>query len=199
MLDTSAAAAMLPRVRNSTHEAVGIATTVGVCAAVAAPPLSCAAAITAALYASWMPDVDQSDTRIHRLTRLERRNVLARAVGFVLRAPLRLLALVAPHRGFTHWLLTGVLVTAVAAVLVGAVAPSLAAPVALGVACGYLMHALADACTPHGAPLLGPFSTRSVHLLPRGLRITTGGAGDTAVLIVATVAAAYVALTQLLL
>jgi membrane-bound metal-dependent hydrolase YbcI (DUF457 family) len=165
------------------------------CSATAARPLACAAAIAAAVYASRLPDVDEPGARIHRRTRLERRHFLAATLGTVLRAPLWLLSL-APHRGFTHWLTTGALVAVACGALAALVMPVLSVPVMLGVACGYLAHTLADACTPSGAPLLGPFSMRRVHLLPRRLRIVTGGPGDTAVMLAALAAATLVAYSQ---
>jgi membrane-bound metal-dependent hydrolase YbcI (DUF457 family) len=73
----------------------------------------------------------------------------------------------------------------------------LAGPVAIGAGCGYCAHLLADACTPHGAPLLGPFSARRIHLLPGRLRVATGGAGDLLVLITATLTAAALGLVVL--
>lgn len=57
-----------------------------------------------------------------------------------------------------------------------------------------MAHLLADACTPHGAPLFGPVSSRRVHLLPPGMRVTTGGSGDLVILMVATLAAAALGL-----
>ena len=64
----------------------------------------------------------------------------------------------AEHRGATHWLLSAAAATILLAGAAGALWPPLVLPVAIGVGCGYCAHLLADACTPHGAPLLGPFS-----------------------------------------
>lgn len=181
--------------RNATHEAVGAAGAIGVCAAAAAPPVACAVTVIAALYASWLPDVDEGGARIHRRTRLERRHWPVLLLGTVLRIPLRLLAR-ASHRGFTHWIATGLLVAGAAGALTSRFVPAVWVPITAGVACGYLLHLLADACTPAGAPLLGPFTTRRVHLLPRGWRIVTGGAGDTTVMLLALAAAAVVVSSQ---
>ncbi len=67
----------------------------------------------------------------------------------------------------------------------GAVWPPIALPVAIGIGCSYLANLLADACTPHGAPLLGPISGRRVHLLPSQHRV---GFGEVMMLIIATLA-----------
>ena len=91
----------------------------------------------------------------------------------------------AQHRGATHWLLSATAATIVLAGAAGALWPPLVLPAAIGVGCGYCAHLLTDACTPHGAPLLGPFSARRIHLLPPLCRVPTGGAGDLLVLIAA--------------
>ena len=89
------------------------------------------------------------------------------------------------HRGATHWLSTGLAVTAVFAVVAGVVDAVLVLPVAAGLGAGYMLHLLADACTPHGVPLLGPFSTRKRHVLPKRWRIPTGSGRETVVCLAA--------------
>jgi inner membrane protein len=75
------------------------------------------------------------------------------------------------HRGITHTL-------AIAAVF-GLVSWYLLPPlVALVMAGGYLSHLLLDALTPSGVPLLWPLTWAPVKLLPRGLRIRTGGMAE---------------------
>jgi membrane-bound metal-dependent hydrolase YbcI (DUF457 family) len=69
--------------------------------------------------------------------------------------------------------------------------------VVIGVGSGYGAHLLADACTPYGAPPLGPFSARRVHLLPHLCRIPTGSASDLLVLVGAIVTAAALSLQVL--
>jgi len=179
------------------HEAVGAAATLAVCAAVDSGGLVAAAAVCASLLGSRLPDADQPGARIHRRTRLERRSLVARLPGRVLRLPLTIFAAFAQHRGATHWLLSGAATTIVLASTAGALWPPLTLPVAIGAGCGYCAHLLADACTPHGAPLLGPFSARRVHLLPPRMRVVTGGAGDLLVLIAATLTAAALGLLVL--
>ncbi|MDQ3678391.1 MAG: metal-dependent hydrolase [Actinomycetota bacterium] len=176
--------------RNLTHEAVGAAATLAVCVAADSGALVATGAVGVSLLGSRLPDVDQLGARIHRRTRLERRNLTARLIGGVLRLPVTIFAALAAHRGATHWLLSGTVVMIALAAAAGAVWPPIALPVAIGTGCGYLAHLLADACTPHGAPLLGPFSRRRVHLLPSGRRVLTGGQGDLLVLATATLTAA---------
>ena len=183
--------------RNLTHEAIGAAVTLAVCAAADSGGLVATGAVCASLLGSRLPDADQPGARIHRRTRLERRSLAAGLAGAVLRLPMTIFAAFTTHRGATHWLLSGAVVTIVVAGAARALWPPLALPIAIGAGCGYAAHLLADACTPHGAPLLGPFSGRCVHLLPPRMRLVTGGAGDLFVLTVATVAAAALGLLVL--
>lgn len=72
------------------------------------------------------------------------------------------------HRGITHTLAALLIVSMVAFV----VAPArLVIPIALG----YGSHLIADGITKSGIPLFLPLSEDDFHLLPRRLRITTGG------------------------
>lgn len=183
--------------RNPTHQAIGAASTLAVCAALDCGRLAAIVAVCTSVLGSRLPDVDQPGARIHRRTSLERRHRIARLTGRVLRLPLTIFAAVAQHRGATHWLLSAAVTTIVLALAAGALWAPLALPVAIGTGCGYGAHLLADACTPHGAPLLGPFSTRRVHLLPHTQRIATGGIGDHLVLIAAALAAATLGLMVL--
>jgi len=176
---------------------VGAAVTLAVCAAVDSGGLVAAAAVCASLLGSRLPDADQPGARIHRRTRLERRSLIARLAGRVLRLPMTIFAALAQHRGATHWLLSGAATTIVLAGAAGALWPPLRLPVFIGAGCGYGAHLLADACTPHGAPLLGPFSARRVHLLAPRMRVMTGGAGDLLVLMAATLTAAALGLLVL--
>lgn len=172
--------------RNVTHEAVGGAATLAACAALGSGVLVAAGATCVSLLGSRLPDIDQRGARIHRRTRIERRSLSAALVGRLVRLPMTIFACLAHHRGATHWLLTGAATTVALAAAAAALWPTLALPVATGIGCGYGAHLLADACTPHGAPLLGPISIRRVHLLPVGHRVATGGRGDLLVLLTAT-------------
>jgi membrane-bound metal-dependent hydrolase YbcI (DUF457 family) len=176
-------------VRNLTHEAIGAAVTLAVCAALDSGALVATGAVGASLLGSRLPDADQLGTRIHRRTRVERRSRVAALAGRVLRLPMTIFARLAKHRGATHWLLSAAAATIALAGAAGAVWASLTLPVAIGAGCGYGAHLLADACTTGGAPLLGPFSLRRVHLLPRGHRVATGGPADVLMLIAATLTA----------
>lgn len=184
-------------VRNLTHEAIGGAASLAACVAVQTGPLVATGAFCVSLLGSRLPDLDQPGARIHRRTRLERRSFSAAATGSVLRVPVTIFARVAKHRGATHWLVTGAAVTIALTLASAAVWSTFGLPVAIGIGCGYGAHLLADACTPHGAPLLGPFRARRVHLLPSGHRIVTGGLGDLLVLITATLMAAALGLVVL--
>ena len=104
-----------------------------------------------------------------------------------MRLPLTAFAGLAQHRGATHWLVSAAAATIILAGAAGALCPPLVLPVAIGVGCGYCAHLLADAGTPHGSPLLGPFSARRVRLLPPFCRIPTGSAGDLLVLVAAII------------
>lgn len=72
------------------------------------------------------------------------------------------------HRGLTHTLLFAVLV---------AVATMLFIPNTIGwaIVAGYTSHLVGDAVTRRGIPLLWPLSGQPFFLLPRLLRISTGG------------------------
>lgn len=183
--------------KSLTHEAVGGAATLAACAAVDSGGLVATGAFCASLLGSRLPDIDQRGARIHRRTQFERRSITVALAGGVLRLPMTIFAALAKHRGATHWLLSGAAATIVLAAAAGAISPGLTLPVAIGTGCGYSAHLLADACTPHGAPLLGPFSTRRVHLLPPGHRMVTGGPGDLVMLITATLTAAALGLAVL--
>lgn len=76
-------------VRNTTHEAVGAAVTLGYLAAVDSGRLAAAAAVRASLLGSCLPDADQSGTRIHRRIRLERRSLIVWLAGAALHRPIR--------------------------------------------------------------------------------------------------------------
>ena len=142
--------------RSRTHEAVGVAVTLAACAVTHSGALAAGCAASAPLLGSRLPDIDQLGARIHRRSRLERRSLSAAIAGATLRLPLTLFAAGARHRSVTHWLLSAAVVTLLLAALAAAAWPPLMLPIALGTGCGYVAHVVADACTPHGAPLLGP-------------------------------------------
>lgn len=156
--------------RNVTHEAVGAAVTLAVCAAVDSGPLAAAAAVCASLLGSRLPDADQPGTRICRRTRLERRSLIASLAGGALRLPMTAFAGLAQHRGATHWLLSAAAATIILTGAAGALSPALVLPVAIGVGRGYCAHLLADACTTRRAtarPLQYSPRASAATLLPR--------------------------------
>jgi len=161
-------------VRNATHQLVGVTCALGVSQALGLETVQTAAVSITAVCGSWLPDADRLGTRVHRRSLLERRSLLAGALGVVARTPLWALALLGRHRGITHSLLACVLVGAAAAAL-GVALPSPGLALAGGLALGYLAHVLADACTPSGVSLWAPFGPRTVWLVPRPARIPTGG------------------------
>ncbi len=160
--------------KNVTHETVGATGALAVCTIASADILTTAGCVLVSVLGSRLPDVCQLGSKIHRKTSWERRNPLVALAGFVLRLPMKLFAVLAQHRGSTHWLSTGAVLTAACAVAASAVDFRLLLPVAAGLGAGYTLHLLADACTPHGVPLLGPFTKKKVHLLSKQHRIPTG-------------------------
>jgi membrane-bound metal-dependent hydrolase YbcI (DUF457 family) len=164
-------------VRNTTHQLVGVTCALGASRALGLEALDTVAAGAAAVCGSWLPDADRLGTRVHRRSRLERRTLLAAAVGLVARLPLVAFALVARHRGVSHSLVACALVGAAAAAL-GLALPPPAPALAGGLALGYGAHVLADDCTPAGVALLAPFARRRVWLVPARARLRTGSARE---------------------
>lgn len=139
-----------------THAALGI--TVGLALAVATrqPPLETLALAGIVGLAALAPDIDHP------------RSDMRRKLGVVGHIGLFWLS----HRGLTH--------TLAALVGVAAAALHLAPPLlALAAILGYASHLVADMLTPTGLPLLWPVYRRSVHLLPRPLRIRTASKTET--------------------
>lgn len=80
--------------------------------------------------------------------------------------PARLLLFWVKHRGVTHSLILLGIVTVLAQKYLGFYGLALGA--------GYASHLLGDMATREGVPLLWPYGRR-LHILPPGLRLTTGG------------------------
>lgn len=131
-----------------THEAIGVATALGVCALTGPTPMQGAVLVGCSFATSRLPDRLEFGVLPHR-------------------GP--------THWLLTAGLV--IVVLTLAASLTVDTRP-FAGTVMAGVACGYLMHLAADCCTVSGVPLYGPFSGRDRHLLPRGHRFVTGKAGD---------------------
>lgn len=181
-------------VRNATHELVGVSLAVAAGRVLDTGSLETAGLAAAALFGSWLPDVDRLGARVHRRTRIERRKRLVGGAGAVLRLPLRMFALLVPHRTITHSAAACAAVAALAALVASPAGASVAVVVAAGVAIGYASHVATDACTPAGVSLWAPLSLRRVWLLPRRARIRTGSWREAAF---AAVAAAALALALL--
>lgn len=82
------------------------------------------------------------------------------------------------HRGWTHSPPLAIALTTGSLILGPHVLPDLRG-VGAAFAAGYLSHLVADGLTIRGIPLWWPGAGRpSLHLLPRGLRVRTGGAGE---------------------
>ena len=164
----------LARVRNVTHELIGVSAAIGAAKVARLGPAAISAAAAAAVYGSWLPDIDQFGTRVHRRSRLERRSLVAGAVGALLRLPLVAFGALASHRAATHSALACVAVTGGVGLALTPLGLAVAPIVAGGMGLGYAAHVLADACTPAGVRLWWPLSRRRVWLLPAGRRIATG-------------------------
>lgn len=75
------------------------------------------------------------------------------------------------HRGATHWLLTGAILTFFAWLLGKAfLLPQI--PMWFGI--GYFSHIFFDMLTVRGLKSMRPFFKRTLHLLPKALRVSTG-------------------------
>ena len=160
--------------RNVTHELIGVSVALGAAKAAELGPIETTVAAGAAVVGAWLPDADQLGSRIHRRSRLERRNLAVGAGGALLRLPLFAFGALASHRAITHSVLASMVVAGGAGLLLALLGLPLAAILAGGLGVGYACHVLADACTPTGVRLWWPLSRRRVWLLPAGCRIATG-------------------------
>ena len=174
--------------RNATHELIGVTLAVAAAQALKAGPLETGGLAATAVLASRLPDIDVLGARIHRRSRRERRNLLARAAGALRRVPLVVFAAFVSHRSITHSAFACVAVPGLAALLSYPAGAGAALVVGGGFAIGYAAHVAADGCTPGGIRLWAPMSRRRVWLLPPWARIRTGSAGETAVAVIATAA-----------
>lgn len=178
-----------------THQITGIGAAAVSAAALEVPSTAAAVLVGAAWLGSMLPDADQPGAHVYQRSRIERRHVLARVTGALVRLPLRVLVLL-PHRGITHSLFACVLTAVVAGAVVSLVAPELAPAAAAGAGIGYAAHIAGDACTPGGVALWAPLSRRRRWLLPAPARIPTGSLREfaAAILLAALSLAAIVAL-----
>lgn len=136
-------------------------------------PVGLVACAGAAILGALAPDIDAEDSSIKRELGL---------AGSAASLGLKLAGV--KHRGLTHSGLATVLVSVVAWLFARSLGYG---DVGLAFGLGYLSHvAIADAMTIHGVPLLWPLPGR-FHLLPRLLRIRTGGAVETVIFVVVAV------------
>jgi membrane-bound metal-dependent hydrolase YbcI (DUF457 family) len=168
----------LAHVRNVTHELIGVSAAIGAAKTAGLGPAATSAAAVAAFYGSWLPDVDQLGSRVHRRSRLEGRSLVVGAVGALLRLPLVALGALASHRAATHSAIACVAVAGGVALALAPLGLAVAPIVAGAMGLGYAAHVLADACTPAGVRLWWPLSRGRVWLLPSGCRIATGSLGE---------------------
>lgn len=123
-------------------------------------PTGLALCATAVMLGALAPDLDAEQSEIKRTLGL------AGAVSGLL-----LTLFGVSHRGLTHYGITALLIL----ILSGLLGWRLGyADVGLAFGLGYLSHLLADALTVSGVPLWWP-RPGLVHLLPRPLRLRTGG------------------------
>ncbi len=112
------------------------------------------------------------------------------------------------HRGASHGLIACGLCIALAWAIVRALSllddpafalnPKLVNPLTFAFAVGITSHLLLDACTPRGVQPLLPFLKSRFHLLPRSLRISTGGRIDDAIGLLAFAALVVVVSSRML-
>lgn len=134
-----------------THIVLGLWSGMGAAALVTSPPPQALLFMAVGGLAAALPDIDHP--RAHLRQRLG-------CLGHIAFGWLR-------HRGPTHSITALTLV----AIISLHVIPAFALPVMLG----YASHLIADLMTPRGLAVLWPVVGRVVWLLPKWLRITTGG------------------------
>ncbi len=139
-----------------THLVIGAAAGLGVGVAMGADWRDMLILTGVAALAALLPDIDHPNGSIRQ------------KMGFLGHIGLFWLS----HRGITHTLLALAVVELSAFYF-------LPYALALAVALGYLSHLVADMVTRNGLPILWPLYRRHLHLLPRPLRISTGGIIET--------------------
>jgi membrane-bound metal-dependent hydrolase YbcI (DUF457 family) len=178
-------------VNNDTHKLIGATAAAGACVLTTPPLIACGVIIGTAWYFS--PGPDRLEHPLPISLKLERK--IEHSFGIKLHFK---------HRGWTHWLLVGLIISMALGAIIGLLGVGIIAfildaisslPIhihepskktisdlgqaaGIGAMIGYGMHSIADAMTCQGSKLLGPFYRKPIHLLPRSLRITTGGAGE---------------------
>ncbi|MCP4996785.1 MAG: metal-dependent hydrolase [Gammaproteobacteria bacterium] len=164
-----------------THIAFGLATLAGVDAVtgltqphlVKGIPIGPVLCVVAAVLGSLIPDLDAEEGSMLQYELGE--------AGMMFSGWLQSFT---EHRGLTHYGVTALVITLVSTALgwwfgfwdVG-----------LSFGLGYGSHVLADGMTLAGVPLFGPWQQEKVHILPRSVRIRTGGPVEPLVFVIVTV------------
>lgn len=125
-------------------------------------PTGVALGLSAGILGALLPDIDANESSIKHELGL---------AGSAISGGLRLLSV--KHRGLTHTGLVAAAIT-VLAMIVGQRFGFTDIGLAFGL--GYISHLVADGMTLTGIPLLSPFYRKSIHLLPKPLRVRTGSA-----------------------
>jgi inner membrane protein len=133
-----------------THALIGAAAGLLLAVQVAAPAESTAMFVAAGALGGLLPDVDHPQSSINQ------------KLPFI-----RLFTFWLPHRTLTHSVFAIALMMFTGLWFAGFYGAAMGA--------GYALHVAADMLTRSGVPFLCPFSDFRWHLLPRGLRLTTGG------------------------
>ncbi len=173
--------------RGKTHATVAATLGLGLSLALQSPGNGWLVGTALAGLGGLLPDIDEPKSTIGHSPRILARGatnksrrgslfrVLTRVLGELLTGLVQALATVirelTGHRGATHWLLAALIVALPAIAFLGPHA-------GLYLGAGYLSHLALDMLTRSGIPLLGPFSKRRLHLLPKPLRVRTGGPLD---------------------
>lgn len=140
-----------------------------------------------------LPDIDEPNSIVSNLPKhsenfipIRSRDATGKALRDIVRAVAnffnllvqglsRLIRILAGgHRGATHWLLAGAFLT----LLIWQLGESLGLPLGLWFGIGYASHLVLDLLTTRGLKVLRPLSKRTLHLLPKSLRISTGNLAE---------------------
>jgi membrane-bound metal-dependent hydrolase YbcI (DUF457 family) len=157
-------------------------------------------AFVAAAFGSLLPDLDEPNSLVSNLPRasrglvrgsLRKRGVegairflvefVLLMVNFLTRALSKLVRSVSfGHRGATHWLITALVVG-----VIGVISGTFIGFPGLGLwlFIGYVSHLALDSMTISGLKLLQPLTGRTIHLLPKPMRIRTGSIVDRMLLV----------------
>ncbi|MEM7028983.1 MAG: metal-dependent hydrolase [Chloroflexota bacterium] len=174
-----------------THALIGVTTVVGMQALtgfmqphlIEGVPVGIVLNISVGIIGALLPDIDAKESSIKRELGL---------AGQIIQSFLRMIGV--KHRGATHFGLTALLLFFGATILGRCWAyPDLG--FAFGM--GYVSHIVADSLTKSGVLLLWPFYPKSVHLLPKLLRIRTGSSVETLLFMVVAVCLVFLSPTLL--